>query len=207
MLCPLRLDVATLPWGSPPPLDAVLMKKHVVIDDADFDDQLEVYAKAAVAWAEGSMHRTIYARAHVWVLKDFPRDQYGAIRLPRGKTQSVQSVQYSSGGSLITLQGPSSGSPAGSDYQEDLRGDDGGVLMPARGGSWPSVDSDVPAPVAINFMAGWAADAVPSDLLHALWFSIADAFDLRGTSDLANAGDRLDVRETLISAYRLIRWY
>lgn len=211
MLCPICLEVAALP-GSPSPVDLDLIKQHCSIDDDDFNDQLEVYLSAAILWAEGSTHRTIFSRAHKWVLKDFPYSERNEIRLPRGKTRSVESVQYSLNGAAQTLRGPTSGSPIGSSYQEDLRGDDGAILMPPRGGSWPSPDIDVPAPVTINFTAGWLPADVPADVLHAVLFSISDAFDLRGTSDFSPAmiqlgGPRFEAREALISPYRLVRWY
>jgi uncharacterized phiE125 gp8 family phage protein len=206
MLSPLRLDISALE-SSPFPLDMTLVKSHVAVDGDDFDAQLELYARAAIAWAEGSMRRTIYARSHTWILRDFPAGGRQEIRLPRGKTQSVESIVYSANGSPVTLTGPSSGSPAGAGWQEDLRGDDGGVLMPRRGSSWPSADCDVPAPVAITFTAGYLAAEVPEDITHALLFAVSDAFDTRGSADLTVLGRSFDTREALISAYRLHRWY
>lgn len=210
MLCPLRLSVNALTM-SPLPVDLTLIKTHCAIDSTDLDDNIEIYLKAAVDWAEGSMKRTIFTRAHQWVLKDFPRDGRMEIRLPRGKTQSVESIVYWNGGQSYTLTGPTSGSPAGDDYQEAL-GDDGAILMPLRGGNWPSVDLDVPSPVTVNFTAGWASADVPGEIIHALLFSISDAIDLRGTADfssqsLSDGGPRYQVRETLISGWSLSRWY
>lgn len=204
-LCPIRLDVSAL-TVSPLPLDLTLVKQHVAEDSTDNDDLLEHYTLAAILWAEGSMRRTIYARSHTWVLKAFPRGRDQTIRLPRGKTQSIESIAYSSGGAVTTLTGPSSGSPAGTDYQEDLRGDDGAVILPARGAAWSSVDTDVPAPVVITFTAGWLASEIPQDIIHGLLFSVADAFDVRGTADMTT-GRNFETREALISPYRLHRWY
>lgn len=211
MLCPIRLEVEALP-GSPLPVDLDLIKKHCSIDDNDFNDQLETYLSAAILWAEGATHRTIFSRAHTWVLKEFPYGERSEIRLPRGKTQSVSRIRYSLNGVQTDLLGPSSGSPAGVDYQEDLRGDDGAILMPPRGGDWPSADIDVPSPVTVEFNAGWQSSEVPQDIIHAILFCVSDAFDLRGTSDfnpavLIAGGARLETREALISAYRLVRWY
>lgn len=210
MLCPLRLQVDAL-GGSPPAIAASLIKAHIREVDVDFDDLIDVYTSAAIKWAEDTTHRTIFARNHIWVLKEFPVSGWEGIRLPRGKTRSVAAIRYSIGGQTTTLTGPSS-SPAGTGYQEDLRGDDGGVLMPSRGSSWPSADCDVPAPVEIEFSAGWMPDEVPANVLHAILFAIADAYDLRGTPDfqptmLASGGARFQAREALISAYRLSRWY
>lgn len=211
MLRPLRLEVDALEPGSPEIIDSALVRKHVRVDFDDDNDLLQKYLLAGVAWCEGATHRTIYRRDHRWILQDFEHEHPYALRLPRGKTVSIASIAYSSGGSVTTLTGPSS-SPVGTGYQEDLRGDDGGVVMPVRGGSWPSVDADVPSPVVVTFSAGWPADEVPSDLLHAILFCIADAYDLRGTNDfnpamLGSGGPRYAAREALVSGYRLSRMY
>jgi uncharacterized phiE125 gp8 family phage protein len=212
MLSPLRLDVDQLVIGSPWLISEALVKQHSRIDSTDSDTVLELYLKAAIQWAENETHRTIFVRENRWILRDFPRDASQAIRLPRGKTQSVTSIEYSVNGSLQTLRGPSSGSPAGTDYLEDLRGEDGGTLMPPRGGCWPSADCDVPTPVTITFQAGWAAADVPAEIVHAILFAVEDAYEIRGTGDfdpsaISSAGPRLSIRETLISGYRLSRWY
>jgi hypothetical protein len=203
-LCPLRLDIAPLP-RSPLPVDIDLIKTHCAVDGSDFDALLTTYLFAAIAWAEGEMHRTIFARGHRWVLRDFPRGRQQEIRLPRGKTFSVEGIDYMHGNAGFSLSGPSS-DPAGTDYREDLLGDDGGVITPIHGGSWPSVDQEAPAPVVIRFTAGWQADQVPDDIIHALLFAVSDAFETRGETDL-NGGSNFQARDALISGYRLTRVY
>lgn len=213
MLFPLRLDIAALPDNSPPLISRTVMNTHLRVDYGDDDVLLDLYVRAAISWCENALHRTVFERSHRWVLRDFELCYPQAIRLPRGKTQSVERIEYSSGGEAVTLYGPTGdASPAGADYQEDLRGDDGGVLMPVRGGSWPSVDRDVPAPVVVQFTAGYAADAVPPDLLHGILFTIADCYDIRGTGDfnpalLNGGGPRFEARWALVSPYLLSRWY
>lgn len=208
MLSPLRLHVDPVTM-SPLPVDLDLIKEHCSnTGTTDLDDLIDVYLRGAIEWAEGQMKRTIFVRSHTWVLKDFPRDRFQEIRLPRGKTVSVQSIVYSQNGQTVTLTGSSSGSPGGTDYQEDLTGDDGGVLMPNRGSCWPSVDCDVPAPVKITFTAGYDPGEVPGEIVHALLFAVSDAIDIRGTDDLLDkSGPTLFHRNALISAYKLDRWY
>lgn len=213
MLRPLRLIVDELESGSPAIVDLAMLKRHVRIDTVDDDALLDRYLQAAVRWAENTTHRAIVSRAHAWVLAAFNDDPNCSIRLPRGITRSVESVDYSSGGAMVSLFGPSAdASPAGADYQEDLRSDAGGILMPLRGTAWPVADDDVPAPVTINFTAGYAADDIPADIGHALMFFVADCYDLRGTPDfnpamLGTAGVRFEAREALISPWRLPRIY
>jgi uncharacterized phiE125 gp8 family phage protein len=204
-LCPVRLDVDPLA-ASPLPVDLAALKQHLRVDVPDDDALIGTYLLAAVSWAEGAMHRTIFSRGHRWVLRDFPQDTYQRIRLPRGKTVSVDKIEVDRRDGLLTLRGPSSGSPAGTDYMEDLRGDDGALVMPQAGASWPSAELDRPAPVTVHFTAGWAQADVPQEIVHALMFAVADAYELRGTPDL-NGGRTLDAREALISGWRLSRWY
>jgi len=203
-LHPLRLEVAPVD-ASPLPVNLDLIKQHSAIDSSDFDTLMETYLLAAIAWAEGAMHRTIFARSHTWVLRGFPCDVRQEIRLPRGKTQSVESIEYVHNGATVALTGPSS-SPAGTDYQEDLTGDDGGVVMPNDGAVWPAYEIEVPAPVTIKFTAGWQPAQVPSEIIHALLFAVNDAFEMRGAADM-NAGPGFQARNALISAYRLTRFY
>lgn len=211
MLYPLRLDVGRFDNTSPTLIDIDLVKRHCRVDFADDDDLLNVYIAAAVGWCEAVTDRTIFSRSHTWVLRDFERDGRSDIRLPRGNTLSVESITYVAGGTTTTLTGPTS-SPAGTSWQEDLRSDFGGVLMPSQGSDWPSVDDDAISPVVISFTAGWATTNVPEELLYAIWFGIADAYDLRGSNDLtpallSGAGSRLASREALISQWRLTRVY
>lgn len=204
MLSPLRLKVAAIP-ASPALIDRTLLNLHTSLEEADFDDLVEMYLAAAVEWAEGFMHRTIISRAHEWTLRDFPRYGRQEIRLPRGKTQSVEQIVYARNGSTTTLTGPSSGSPADADWQEQLDGDDGGLLMPPRGSDWPTTDDDVPAPVVVHFTAGWAAADVPVQIKHAVAMYVADAFENRG--DAESDGSMLSRRQALLSGWSLPRLY
>lgn len=207
---PIALEIDP-PAGSPepdPPISLDLARQHCAADEGnELDDLLELYIQAAVSWAEGAMHRAILARTHRWILRGFPRTVDQTIRLPRGRTQAIESIAYTSNGVVSTLTGPTSSTP-GTGYQEDLRGDSGGRLMPLRGETWPSVDCDVVSPVVITFTAGWTvADDVPADIKHAMLFAVSDALELRGTADLVTAGRNFETRELLISGWRLPRMY
>lgn len=194
--------------ASPFPLSLSLVKQHLREDSDDFDEIIELYMRAAVAWAEGAMKRTIYSRAHTWILADFPRDLIGEIRLPAGFCTSVESIVYVDvDGAPQTLTGPSSSSPGGDDWQESLTGDAGGLLQPSGPGGWPVVNVYTPAPVTISFTAGWASPDVPADITHALLFAVADMYDTAGSADLTVFGKNLTTRNMLISPYILNRWY
>jgi uncharacterized phiE125 gp8 family phage protein len=203
-LHPLRLDIDPVAT-SPLPVSMDLIKAHCAVDFDDQDDLLQTYLFAAITAFENTTHRSIFEREHRWVLSAFPIYPYERIWLPRGKTASVASVEYNSDGTTTTLTGPTS-LPAGTDYQEDLRGDDGGLVMPPRGQSWPSADCDVPDPVVITFVAGYDADMLPSDILNALLWFIRTLYD-DGRTDPQKQAENLGVFETLVSSYRLTRFY
>lgn len=183
------------------PFDLELLKSDLRISTDDLDDVLmSQYIPDAVEWAEGAMRRSIMVRDHRWILAEFPCGADQTIRLPRGKVQSVASVAYVAGGVTTTLRGPSSGSPVGSDYQEDLRGHCG-RLLPLRGASWPSVDIDVPSPIVITFRAGWStADEVPADIKRAMTASVYGALELDGLLTVKGGFDS-DFRDKLISGW------
>lgn len=217
---PLRLT-----WDPPDELTFLeddLIQTHLSLDEVNgLGSMVELYEQAAINWAENYMRRSIMAREHRWVLADFPRGYHRAsvhslraIQLPRGKTVRVNSIQYSRGGSTITLTGPSTSPTAGSSYQEDLHGDMGGVILPLRNRDWPSVDYDVVNPVVINFRAGWEEpDDVPAAIKHAVLVAMSEMLEHRGLQDLASLqtvaaqGKTLEFRESLIGDYRIIRVY
>jgi uncharacterized phiE125 gp8 family phage protein len=207
-LCPIRLDIDPVPT-SPLPVDLTLVKSHCAVDFDDQDDLLMTYIMAAVNAFENTTHRTLFLREHRWVLKGFPllyrHALYQRIWLPRGKTRSVEQIDYWQGGIQFTLTGPTS-TPAGDNYQEDLRGDDGGMIMPPRGQSWPSTDCDAPAPVTITFTAGWTTAELPSDILTALLFFVRTSLDDARTDPQKTEAD-LRSFEAMVSGYRISRFY
>lgn len=204
-ISPIRLDIETLP-ATPLPISLDLVKTHCAIDFTDQDTLLSAYVMAAIKAFEDTTHRTLFRRGHSWVLDRFPWTPYQQLTLPRGKTRSVDRIEYVNGGVTIEMTGPSSGSPAGTSWQEDLRGDDGGVIMAPRGSTWPSVDVDAPAPVTITFTAGWSADELPPDALNALLFYVRTALDDART-DPVKAQQNIATFEAMVSGYRLSRVY
>lgn len=203
MLKPLALDVDAIPSL---PVSVSDMKNHLRVDLIDDDTLIETYIYAATAMVENETHRSIVSREHRWTLADFPQTTYQKIRLPRGKTQSVTSIAYTSGGAVTTLTGPTSGSPAGTDYQESLSGEEGGWLMPNQGESWPSVDLDVLEPVVITFTAGWTT--IPQDINHAIKLIVGHWYENRETVIVGTSSAEMPMAATaLLGLYSLTRWY
>jgi hypothetical protein len=209
---PLRLDWEQLTIVPTEMEELVLRHAHLDDDILGADASLlNMYMLSAINWFESETKRSVVARSHRWVLRGFPCDEWQEIRLPRGKTQSVQSIQYVTSGQSFTLTGESA-SPAGADFQEDIYGTDGGILMPNRANAWPAVDFDTPAPVVLSFIAGWTVSEIPPDAMQALLFAVSDAYEIRGTSDapgqfLGVAGEFLGFRQGMVAKYALRRVY
>jgi len=190
------------------PLDLETLKTDLRISGEALDSVITAqYIPAALSWAEAFTKRSLLSRVHRWILVDFPRYkvyQGATLYLPRGLVSAVSSIVYYSGGTEITLTGPSSGSPAGTDYQEDLSGPVARI-MPLAGASWPAVDRDVIRPVKITYTAGWASDKlIPGDIRRALTAYIYGAMELDGLLTIRPGFD-IDHAEKLISAWRLAR--
>ena len=185
------------------PIEITRLKEHLRLLDAPLFDPLlnDVIVGAAVEWAESVMHRSILAKAHRWVLSDFPRSFYADIRLPRGKTQSVASIIYSNNNALTTLTGPTSAVP-GTEFRENLRGDEGASLFPTYNGTWPSVDTQAPEPVLITFTAGWTAATIPLQIKHAIAWACSDFLEISGASDMMPSTD-LDAKTRFLSNLRI----
>lgn len=184
------------------PLDLEALKSDLRIDGDSLDDVISTqYIPSAMQWAEAAIKRSLIARAHRWTISDFPRAYPYTLELPRGLVTAIASIAYTTGGSVVTLTGPSSGSPGGTDYQEDLTGHIARV-MPLQGTTWPSVDSDVLAPVKITYTAGWLSDKlVPADIRRALTAHIYGEMELDGLLQIRQGYD-IDHADKLISAWR-----
>lgn len=208
---PLRLDIDPLTDAMIDAFDMGALKTHCAVDESDFDAVLSTYLRSAIDWAEEFTHRAIVSRQHRWLLKCFPVGSRTRIRLPRGRVTSVDSIEYMKDGEVVELFGPSANSPPGNDYREDIDGDDAGFIMPLRGAAWPLADEDAVAPVKIWFTAGWRPDEMPGNILHALYFAVADAIELRTVADMSSAilglnGANLEVREAMLARFRIYRW-
>lgn len=201
---PITLDLDAFPTDLP--LDFQLVKADLRIFGDELDDLISSqYIPSAIDYAEGVTRRNIASRAVRWVVDDFPRTLDQAIRLPRGDVSAISSIAYSVDGAVTTLTGPSSGSPAGTDYQEDLTGISA-IIMPPRGDTWPaSIDDDVPRPVVITYTAGYAtADLVPANLRRALVAQIYVELDQKGLiPDGSGQPFDLDFVAKLLSPFRL----
>lgn len=178
-------------------------RAQLAIDGTDFDTQIETAIGAATGWAEDRTNRRLIAQQWRVSYQGFP---CGPIRLPFGRCLSVAAVRYRDpAGDWHTMTGPSA-SPAGTDYEEELAGDTGGLLFPNFATrTWPA-----PAPGALytvrvdatfGYVTGTESPAVriPDAIRQAILCRVTDIFEGRGPEDAKWTA----AAETLLAPYAL----
>ncbi len=192
-------------------------KAHLRIDNDDEDSLINLYIQAAAQWVEGYTLRKLITQTWELTLDAFPITAPHSILLPWGRCTAINYINYvDDNGNTQQLTGPTS-SPAGSDYQENLNSDEGGLTQPLDGDDWPSTDEDTLAAVAVNYDVGYGAtpDLVPADLRAGVLYRLTDLYEFRGTIDLLGAaaatrgsimGNGTGAAIEQIAGYRLRRW-
>ncbi len=175
------LQITTAPDQEPVTLEDA--KLHLRVDHDVEDVLITRYIRSARLWVEDYTHRKLITQTAELTLPDFPRR---AIRLPFGKCSAVQSIKYfDSAGVQQTLTGPTSGSPSGTDYQEDFSSDEGAIVAPPVDDDWPAAQTDRLAPVTVQYDVGYGPDGadVPDSFITALLYRLTDLYEFRGSMD------------------------
>lgn len=180
-------------------------KLHLRVTGDDEDSIIRIYLTSARRWVEEYVHRALMDQTWETKLNDFPLRAPFEIRLPMGRVSAINTIKYfDAAGTEQTLRGPTSGSPVGTDYQEDLSHDSGAVIQPVPAGSWPQAESRRLAAVTVNFTAGYGlkpAD-VPASLITGILYRLTDLYEFRGAVDGGGtASAKLEVQQ-----YRLTEW-
>ena len=183
-------------------LDLDTVKADLRITGTELDSVLtDQYIPAADAWAQNSTKRAIRQQTVKQTMQRFPDYWLNyTIFLRAGVVSAVAGIDYVANGVTETLTGPST-SPAGTDYQEDLTSPIA-RLMPARGTSWPTVDTDAISPIVVTYTAGYGNPAqVPADLRRAMVAHVYGAMELDGLLTIRSGFD-MDHADKLLSHYR-----
>jgi uncharacterized phiE125 gp8 family phage protein len=181
-----------------PPVSLVRAKLHLKVDEPDDDLLISDLINAATTWGEDYTHRKFITQTWELTLDRFPTGAPGIIELPFGNTQSITQISYiDAAGATQTLTGPST-SPPGTDWQEDLSSDNGGIIAPPFGGSWPSARGSTLGAVTITFVTGYGDDAedVPESLVRAMLYRLSDFYELRSSLDIAQPAFADDLQDT-----------
>ena len=186
----------TAPEQEPWTLEMAKAYLRISIDAED--DLLREFLRAARRWVESETKRALISQVWEYALQTFPRND---IVLPWGRALSVVEIRYrDSSDSVVTLTGPTSTSP-GTDYQEDLSGDEGGRVAPVPGASWPDAKPDRLNAVVVKYTAGYSTDPddLPPDLRMAVLYRMSDLNEYRGAFD----GEGTAKARAAIDNYRL----
>ncbi len=186
------------------PINMAEAKLHLRVDHDEEDDMIQIYLKSAVATVEEYTRRAIVNQTWQMTLPHFPQRYPFEIRLPLGKCSAVNSIVYlDDNGASQTLTGPTSGSPAGTDWQEDLSSDEGARIRPPVSGDWPTVQDEAIQPVTISFVVGYGTspDNCPDSLKTAILYQLTDLYEFRGTIDGIGGNAKM-----MASPYRLAKF-
>lgn len=159
----MKLSLSVAP--SIEPVSLTEMKDHLHYCDSDQDTYIGALISAARQACESETDRVFLTQTWVMGLCEFPE----IIAVPYPPLQSVEAITYyDENGSIQTLDS--------SQYQvENLS--DPGMIAPARGCSWPTVDDETLTSIRVVFKAGWAtADSVPVEIKHAIKLLTAHYF-------------------------------
>jgi len=195
--------ISTTTAATERPVDPADLRDQLTLEIGADDSFLMSLIDAATDHAEKITHRRFLSQQIRMVLPKFP---VGAIILPFGKALSVEGITYiDSVSSTVELSGPSD-SPVGTGWQEDLNDDEGGILLPNIGETWPGVQTDHISPVVINWTAGYGDDKddVPPLLAHAIMMQAAKWYEARWDGEAP-----LEVEEMFkhaISPFKIIRY-
>jgi uncharacterized phiE125 gp8 family phage protein len=154
------------------------LKAHLNIETSAYDTLLPLYSKAAENMAEKMTGRAITPQSWKIVLDDFPDSDDGYIELPRppvSTTAASVTLKYvAQTGSTDTLS--SAYYDVSTEYEPCriyLRRDSSGDVTT----SWPSVLDDVPQPVQITYVTGYAT--VPEPIKHWIKMRVGQMLEYR----------------------------
>ena len=178
-----RITVKTAATGDA--LSLADAKAHMRVEHADEDTLIQASIKAAVSVVESHCGVSVLSRTLTARLDGFS----SPLLLRRGPVTAVNSVSYrDADGALQTL--------AAGLYQfspDRVRA----RLAPVTGESWPATQSAMDA-VSVEYVAGWAEDAVPEPIVHALKLLVAHYYENREPIDIGNITTELPFTVTAL---------
>lgn len=159
----MSLSLSAAPAIEPVSLDE--MREHLHYSATDQDAYISALISAARQACESETDRAFMTQSWVLGLTRFPE----IIGIPLPPLQSVEAITYyDENGAEQTL--------SDDQYQVSTISDPG-MIAPARGCSWPSIDDETLIPIRVVFTAGWeSADLVPAEIRHAIKLLVAHYF-------------------------------
>lgn len=196
----MRVRIATLPTIEP--LTVLEARQHLNLTHTEDDELLAAYIEAARSVVERATHRALLTQVWEVHLDAFPvhngSDLFPtALRLPGGHCQAVTAVTYVDGaGETQTLDAAR--------YQADTSNEQGGVLVPAPGGSWPSTQAGRRSAVTVTQTVGWPdVRSIPPMLMHAVRFLIGHYYEHREAVVTGAVRELPQGAQSILAAWRV----
>ena len=138
-------------------------KGHAQVTSLVMDLQIREYIEIATDYTQDETWRQFLLATFQTKLDSFPDVFY----LPHPPLSSVTSVAYTD------VNGDAQTLTAGTDYQVDVHSEPG-IIMPARGATWPTVLDGTLNAVTVTYIAGYGtASNVPRQAKQAVRFLVA----------------------------------
>jgi uncharacterized phiE125 gp8 family phage protein len=154
------------------------LKTHLNIETSAYDTLLGVYSAVAERHAEHITGRAITPQSWKVILDDFPPDEDGYIELPRPPVSSsnisVEVKYVASSGATLTMS--SADFDVSTEFEPCrlyLRRDSSGDVTT----SWPDTLRDVPQPVRVTYVTGYAT--VPEPIVHWIKLRVGQMIEMR----------------------------
>lgn len=194
------LELVTAPTSQPISMEEA--KIHLRLGDQDEEDLLiETFLAAATEQAEEFTRRRFVTQTWKVFMDEFQCDSDDAILLPYPPTQSITHVKYYDvSGTLVTLVN-------NTDYVLDSKRKPA-RLLPASNVVWPTVQTDKPNAVEIQFVCGYGTPSVvPSSIKAACLLILANLFEHRQELIVGNIVNQIPkASEWLLWPYRDFRF-
>jgi uncharacterized phiE125 gp8 family phage protein len=176
------------------PVSLAEAKAHLRVDSIDDDAMIVSYLLAARRHIEDIASVAMRTQTFDMTLDQLP---CGTVELPllRYPLQSVTSITYiDSAGALQTW--------AAANYQVDATTIPGRV-KPAPDATWPSARVQMAA-ATVRFVAGYADDACPDELRHAVLLLTAHFYENREPVNIGNIVNKIPFAvDALVAPFRL----
>jgi uncharacterized phiE125 gp8 family phage protein len=159
------IKIKTAPTAEP--VTKQELKDNLRLDNTEQDSLLDILISSARQAIEAKIHRTLINTVYVQYYDKFPV----LIELYRPPVSAVASVKYyDSDGNLQTV--------SASDYNVDYNSLPPRIVL-AENATWPTVQTNKPSAVEIEYTAGYGADetAPPEALKQAVIMLASDIYE------------------------------
>lgn len=152
-------------------------KAHLRITHSDEDSIIDRYVAAATEFVETRTTRSLINTTWTEYFHGFPVDESQCLRLTKAPLSVVNSIKYHDSDDVLQTWSTD-------DYDVHTPRRLAGRVAVTPGYTWPTVRTDRPYTVLVEYVAGYGASAaaIPPEVLEAVYLVLDDMFRFRGAS-------------------------